>query len=354
MSNLILIVALLGFAVVLLVLLRIGLLPHRRISVIDAMPVKEADRGLAERILRALRARNLSALILGVIGVVAAVLIHQAFITSGGLGLVAAPAGIWVLVVLVLLCWPIPFEASERQRGEKGPASASLVPRTTRMFGPAWGLVVPIVLFSVALVGILGAGVLSSVDDRGRYRQIDYQTVTSSVVDGNMIVTDNLVGQASAGPFPGWYYTVPVVVLLVAGLGLTLFALFGNARRPSLRNPGLAEFDHVVRTHNGYVLSSGFSAFLCLQMVPLLSMAATVVYTMASNHIYTVGQKMDDGSTGGVVYDPWQVAFAWSLGGLAVLLLIVGILLLGYLVAWVAVAYGAGSKKWQRRVGASA
>lgn len=353
MSSLILIVAMVGFAVMLLVLLRIGLLPQRRVNPLHAMPTTGPDRALAERILSTVRARNLTATAVAVFGFVVALVIHQAFIKPGALALVAAPAGIWVLVVLVLVCWPIPSEFPDQQGVGNSPVAATLVPRTTGMFGPRWGLVVPIVLFVVTMIGLVVAGLLSSTDELGRHRQIGYQTVSGAVLDDNMVVTGNLVGDGSTGPFPGWYYGVPVGILLVLGLALTLVALSGNARRPSLRSQGLSDFDLAVRTHNGYILSSGFSAFICLQLVPLLTMAATSVYNMSYSSVYAVGQKVDDSSTGELVLDPWKVALAWSLGSLGMLLLIVGIVLLGYLLAWVVAAYGLGSQNRNTRNGVS-
>ncbi|KSU66510.1 hypothetical protein [Arthrobacter sp. NIO-1057] len=354
MGNLIPIIAIVGFAVVLIVVLRRDLLPHRRKSLTNSMLGAGNDLQQAERIAQTVRRRNLAAVIVAVLGGIATLVLHQVFIKSGGLTLVAAPATIWVLVVLVLICWPIPYEPKTESVNTGTRVSAGLIPRTTSMFGPAWGLVLPLVLFAVSILGIVVAGILSSTDDRGLYRQITFQSANEAVVDENMVVTQNIMGVSSTGPFPGWYYGLPVAILLVLGLLLTLLALNKNTRRPSLRGESLIEFDAAVRTHNGYVLSSGFSAFLCLQAVPLLWMAAAAVYNMSQRATYIVGQKVDEGAGAEVSYDPWQVAFSWSLSGLGVLMLIVGIVLLGYLISSVLSAYGAGSKSRNAQLGSPA
>lgn len=339
MSNLLPIIVIVGIGIVLVALTRRGVLSQRRAPLtLQSREASGPDRELVLRILRAIRTRNLTAVGAAVLGVVLAVVVHQGFTKAAGLPLVLAPGAAGVLSTLVFLWWPLPHEARSTSLLKHDQICADLTPRTKGMFGPGWGVALPSVLSAITVVGLLLGGIFSSPDERGLYRQLHYVTHSGASIDANSVVTGNLVGYGSSGPFPGWYYGIPVGAVVVLGYMLTMWALNSNVRRPSLRSLELREFDKAVRTHNGYVLSTGFSALLCFQLVPLLAMAAISTYGASYNAIYEVGQRFDAGAD--IFRDPWLATLGWTMGGLCMLLLIIGVLLLGYLVGWMAAAYG--------------
>ena len=149
-----------------------------------------------------------------------------------------------------------------------------------------------------------------------------------------MVVTQIQWGQGSVGPFPGWFYGVPILALLLAGAGLGLWALNANARRPRLRGARLRAFDDAVRTNVGYVISTGFSAMLCFQTAPLMLFAAGALRSSGTNPGYVVGQVYDDAVMSNATTDPATGALALAIAVAALLLLVVGTILLVRLLGW--------------------
>ncbi|WP_404289801.1 hypothetical protein [Glutamicibacter arilaitensis] len=346
MSNLLPILALLGFGFALTLLIRRGVLSQRRADLVQlAHRGTVAEAGIAAKVLRTVRVRNLAALTVAVLAGTSAIYLYQAFPRANGLQLVAAPIGVWILVVIVFVLCPIPYDLTSAEEAEGARVSADLTPRSTGMFGPAWGIIVPGVMLAATIIGLLAAGIASSPDEQGRYRMLHFVSASGARLDENMKVTQALSGEGLTGPFPGWYYGIPLLVLLVLAAFLTLWALNINARRPSLRSTSLQGFDNAVRTHNAYVLSTGFSAMLCVQLLPLLVMAATAIYNAGYTEIFVVGEIYANGALPETSTDPWHAALALTLAGLGLLLLVVGVMLLGQLAGWIAPTFRAMDEK---------
>ncbi|PQZ98168.1 hypothetical protein CQ017_11150 [Arthrobacter sp. MYb224] len=346
MSNVLPFLVLIGFGLALTLLIRRGVLSQRRADLVNlAHRGAAAEAGIAGKVLRAVRARNMAALIVALLAGTWAIYLNQAFPKANGLQLVAAPAGIWILVAIVFIIFPIPHDFASAEEGNGARVSADLTPRSTGMFGPAWGIIVPGVMLGATLIGLLVAGLASSTDERGRYRMLPYASANGASLDENMMVTEVSLGDGATGPFPGWYYGIPLLVFLVLGALLTLWALNRNARRPSLRSPALQGFDNAVRTHNAYVLSTGFSAMLCFQLLPLLAMAASAIYNAGYTLNFVVGETYTRGALPEGSTDLWNAALALSLAGLGLLVLVVGAILLGQLAGWIATIFKATDKE---------
>lgn len=338
MVNLFALLLLLGFTVGIILLMRKSVLTQRRADLAALARLGTAtERANAVAVLRGLRARNITVLAVLVAGAVIAVVLHQRFPSAAGLPLAVAPAGIWVLAVLVFAGRPLPHEFSGAAAQSPQRVSADSTPRSSAMFGPAWGIALPAILLAGTVLGLVVAGILSGPDENGRFRNLHY--VSAAVeLDSNMVVTRVLPGAGAAGPFPGWYYGIPLLVLLLLGAGLSLWALNSNARRPRMRGENLRGFDNAVRTHVGYLISSGFSAMLCFQAAPLALAAAAAFRSSGANPGYVIGQVYDDAAIGRVTMDPVMGALSIFLAALALILLVVGAILLLRLLGWLGAA----------------
>lgn len=350
MSNLLPILVLIACGIALTLLLRRGVLTQRRGNLIElAHQGTVQESGIASEVLRKMRSRNLSALAVALAGGVLALYLNDAFPQASGLPLVVVPAGAWVLVALVFVCWPIPYEFQRAHEAPGSRISADLTPRSTRMFGPVWGIVVPGVLLAATILGLIIAGLASSPDERGLFRMLPYSSSSGAQLDENLTVTAATLGEGSTGPFPGWYYGVPLLFLLILGAVLTLWALNINVRRPALRSPALREFDNTVRMHNGYLLSTGFTSVLCFQLLPPIMMASLAIYNAGYKTIFTVGENYADGNFPEAVTDPWNAALSFTMGALGVLLLLAGVVLLGQLAGWIGASVKAADAKVEKK-----
>lgn len=341
MLNLLPSVLVLGLCIAILVIVRRGVLSRRREDLaIAAHQGTAADAVVAEKILRVMRTRNIAAITLAVLGVVGAFLLQSAFRQTFGLFVISAPLIAALMATGVYACWQIPSEPKVQGQPAETRISAGLTPRSTGMFGPAWGILVPGMLLGSLLVGLLLAGTFSGPDENGKYRNLPHMSFGGATLDENMMVTEILPTTGSSGPFPGWYYGVPLMGLLVIVGILTLVALHNNVRRPSLRSAGLHEFDNAVRNHEGYVLSTGLSMLLCFQAVPLLFMAATSIYSAGTHAAYEVGMVLEDGVIPPLDVDTGLAALSAALGIIALLLIVTGVALLVKLAGWMGPSFG--------------
>lgn len=336
MANGFALLLLLAFSVGIVVLVRRNIFTQKRSDLLSlAAGGTIVERANAVRVLRSLRARTVAALTVMAAGGAAALVLHAEYPDAAGLPLAAAPAGMWVLASLVFVVWRIPHEFSDISPESSLHTSAELTPRSTGRFGPAWGIVMPAVLLGASAAGLVVAGILSGPDERGRFRNFPYVSAGGAELDQNLVVTHVQLGAGSIGPFPGWYYGLPVLALLLLGSVLGLWALSTNARRPRMRGMRLRAFDDAVRTNVGYVVSTGFSAMLCFQVAPLLLFTASALHGSGMNAPYVVGQVLDGGGVPGMTADPLLTALALSVAVVALLLLIVGAVLLVRLLGWV-------------------
>ncbi len=325
----------LGFAVGLLVLVRRTIFTQHRsdLRMLGAVADRQ-ERSVAHKVLRVLRARNIVVLVALVVGGVLAWNLHEQFPSAAGLPLAVAPAGMWGLASAVLAWWPLPYEFADSGSVGSSVASADLTPRSTATFGPRWGIIVPTVLLAATTVGLLVAGILSGTDEKGRFRNLPYISANGAELDNNMVVTHIQLGHGSVGPFPGWYYGLPVLGLLLVGAGLSLWALYSNARRPRLRATKLLAFDDAVRTNVGFVISTGFSAMLCLQAAPLMLFAASALFSSGQSTAYEVGQVAEAATIPDTVLDPVLGTLAVVIAVVALMLLVIGTILLVRWLGW--------------------
>ena len=263
MSNLLPILVIIGFGLVLSLLIRRGVFAQKRADLVALARQGTAEESdIAAQILRTMRSRNLAAMGMAILGGALALFLNQAFPKANGIHLVLLPVGAWVLVVLLLIFWPIPHDLRVANENNDSRVSADLTPRSTRMFGPVWAVLAPTALLVASLAGTgdirhcivarrtwtLSRTAFSSAQRRAGGCEYDGHRIFSN--RRNEPAISRMVLRSSADDLAGYWCSAHVVGTEYQRFG----ARFGSA--------SLQEFDRAVRTHNGYILSTGFTAAL--------------------------------------------------------------------------------------------
>jgi len=133
-----------------------------------------------------------------------------------GLPLLLAPGTAACIGLLVFAAFP-PL----RLEGQTGRRVASLAPRYPWSLGPRWAYLLPLGSAIAVIVFAILAGLASSPSDDGNYRSISFDFGSSS---------------SSAGPYPGWYYGIPLIIMTVVLFATTVLALWrvSGAPRPAV------------------------------------------------------------------------------------------------------------------------
>lgn len=346
MINLLPSVLVIGLCIGILLIVRRGVLAQRRGNlVVAAHQGSTADILVAGKLMRVMRVRHVFAISVALLGVIGMFVLQDMFPKSFGLFLLGSPLVAAVLAMGIYAFWKLPTDLSADAGFVDERISAGLIPRSRAMFGPAWGILVPGLFAGSLMLGLTIAGFFSGPDERGLFRNLPHTSFSGATLDENMVVTEIIETTGSTGPFPGWYYGVPIMGLLVIVGILTLWALHTNTRRPSLRSAGLQQFDTAVRNHEGYVISIGVSMLLCFQAVLLLFMAATSLYSAAVSTAYEIGMTIEPGIAGPTAVDTGLAALSATMGIIALLLIFTGVALLVKLFGWVGSTFGSLERK---------
>lgn len=192
-------------------------------------------------VLRRARHRGLVCLGLALVVLVAGLTVNAAVPGLLGLPLGLAPG---LAATCALLGYAV---LPSRVAASGGTASASLVPRTAWTYGSRRAFVVPAAL-TVATLAFLGwAALVADADEQGRMR-------TVSFTDGPVT--------ASAGPFPGSFYALPLAlgtIVLALSTYLALRQVSGTPTLPTVRD---AAADRGWRTASTSLVSLVASAAL--------------------------------------------------------------------------------------------
>ncbi|WP_104081794.1 hypothetical protein [Cryobacterium sp. Y11] len=175
----------------------------------------------ARRFARSITLRNVGAL--AVAGAVLGLLklVNDAQPGWYGLPLMLAPGLAAAAGLLVFALTPTRVVSARSSR-----RSADLLPRRPWSYGPAWGFLLPLIAAAAVIAFAIVAGLASSPQPDGGYRSIT-------------------VGSSTSGPYPGWFYGLPLIGLTVLLTAATLFALGRIASSP--RSERFGEIDRIVR-----------------------------------------------------------------------------------------------------------
>jgi hypothetical protein len=212
----------------------------RRITVPGELvdSARHARRGFVRRI-------ALAALAAGALGGVA-VALSDAAPASYGLVPLLAPgiASLACLAVIAALPRVLVPEANAKR-------SAELTARRAWTFAPAWSWALPAATGALLLAAIVVLGLTSWPQEDGLYRAVHVES-------GDYAST--------AGPYPGWFYGLPVAALAIAVAVAAYVALARVAASARPTEPALREVDRVMRIVTSRVimkLTAGtFAAYL--------------------------------------------------------------------------------------------
>ncbi|MFT3945014.1 MAG: hypothetical protein QM705_14495 [Ancrocorticia sp.] len=188
--------------------------------------------------------------------------------------------------------------------------SASLAPRTWRdslTLGAVAGWIAAAVSLVVAIVGF---GVTSSPDGAGRYRM--YTAV---------IHYPDFDTTSTTSPYPGWYYTVPVLVAAAVLVLVTWFALRRTSLAPSLPGVGLERADARWRQDSADIILRLSAGALFVQSAVISWMGLTCLQNMLPDKHHEPGMIASTS-----VFDSWGTsvvglgALALTIAGIAYLL----------------------------------
>ena len=125
--------------------------------------------------------------------------------------------------------------------------SASLRPRDPWSFGPRWAFVLPLTIAATLIAFLVWTGINSSPDENGLHRTI-------SVVDAT--------SKSTSGPYPGWFYGVPLIAVTVVLAASTVLALGRVSKTPSIPKVDLAAVDRRWREASTRVITNLSTAAL--------------------------------------------------------------------------------------------
>lgn len=196
-------------------------------------------------------------------------------LTRGALlGLIPAAAGIAFAAVQAIgeLTWPRPTGTLRR---------APLTRRTAADVAPRWLRRVTWSWTALLVVTLVACGVAS---DDGRGISRNYTAIATG---------SEVSGSTGAGPFPGWFYGVPLLIAIVLVLLVTEGVLRLIARRPAVMDAA-SEWDLELRRASARRLLRGTQLVLGWTAVGVLFIAGT-----ALRGVGAAGTSVDGSPVGG-------------------------------------------------------
>lgn len=158
---------------------------------------------------------------------------------------------------------------------------AELTPRGPTSFARQWIFGLPLATAVLLILGLVLTGLYSSTDENGLHRNYQRRGLAGWGVENGRIV-DVQYNLSSSGPFPGWYYGIPVMisaVLLVLAVYWSLHRI-ASAARPA--SPSLFDVDTTLRSLRTVFVMAASSAALALEVAGLLVLTGNV---LRSSHL---------------------------------------------------------------------
>ena len=208
------------------------------------------------------RRRMVFALLAGV-AVLCVVLVIGSVVPKDMYRIASMSPGIAAAAVMLVLALPFPDVSTQPGGGRV--RTASLQSREPWTYARRYVLMQPMLAAGLLLIYLGFTTVTASPDDFGLMRSIQ-------------LVSPNGMWAQSSSPYPGSYYSIPLVVVTLVLVGLTCAALWRIAHVPSAPEARFAEDDRLWR-----VLLTRFTVFLSVgamlvyaAVVLLVAGAATV------------------------------------------------------------------------------
>ena len=144
-----------------------------------------------------------------------------------GLPLLLTPLAMTCAGFIVIAVWPQVAVAETAVH-----RSADLIPRGPWSYIPGWSLALTAFSAVLVLVAVLVFGVTSSPQPDGLFRAVQ---------------VDALPYSSTAGPYPGWFYGVPIGVMIAGTALVAVLALVRVSSAPRPTDTTLREVDQIMR-----------------------------------------------------------------------------------------------------------
>lgn len=153
---------------------------------------------------------------------------------------------------------------------------AELTPRGPASFARQWVFALPLATALTLILGLVLTGLYSSTDENGLHRIYQRRGLSGWGIEDGLVV-DVQYNLSSTGPFPGWYYGVPVMISTVLLIIVVYWSLrrIAAAARPT--SPGLFHVDTTLRSLRTVFVMATSSAALAFQVAGLLAVTGNVL-----------------------------------------------------------------------------
>lgn len=153
---------------------------------------------------------------------------------------------------------------------------AELTPRRPASFARQWVFALPLATALTLILGLVLTGLYSSADENGLHRIYQRRGLSGWGIEDGRVV-DVQYNLSSTGPFPGWYYGVPVIISTVLLIIVVYWSLrrIAAAARPT--SPGLFHLDTALRSLRTAFVMATSSAALAFQVAGLLAITGNVL-----------------------------------------------------------------------------
>ena len=166
-------------------------------------------------------------------------------------------------------------------------AIADLNPRRPMSFARQWVFVLPTVAAIILGLGLLLTGLYSSTDENGLHRVFQRRSPAGWGVENGQVV-DIQYNLSSTGPFPGWYYGVPVMICTVLMILAVFWSLSRTAAAPRPQSAELFRADTALREMRTTFIMAASSSALAFQIAGLSAITGNVLRSAHRDAIPTV------------------------------------------------------------------
>jgi hypothetical protein len=153
---------------------------------------------------------------------------------------------------------------------------AELIPRRATSFARRWVFNLPLVISVAFMLGLVVTGLYSVTDEHGLHRLYQSRSLSGWGVEGGEII-DAQYTLSLQGPFPGWYYGIPLIVVSVALVLTVYWSLRRVATMARPVSPVLFDADTTLRSLQTAFIMAASSAVLTFQLAGLLAVSGNVL-----------------------------------------------------------------------------
>lgn len=205
------------------------------------------------------------------------------FALAGGAGTVVG--------LLAYSLWPRPAWTAEVGT----PVVAELEPRGVTTFARERVFVLPLTAAIMLVLGLLLAGIYSATDEHGLHRVFQRRSLSGWAVENGQ-VSDVQYNISSSGPFPGWYYGVPMII----GTALMICVVYWSLRRiaaaPRPPSADLFDLDRSLRSLATTFVMAASSSALAFQIAGLGIITGIVLRSSHTDPVPTIDSSLPPGT----------------------------------------------------------